>query len=117
MMYMLMSASSIYALWNHFIYMINCTTLCTQHHIPTHYFLHSKLLNISHYTLHYILHYSTLHTALHYTLYKTHNAVSNLVSRELEAESIVVFDEAHNIDNVCIEALSVTLDRCVCCVV
>lgn len=37
--------------------------------------------------------------------------VSNLVSRELEAESIVVFDEAHNIDNVCIEALSVTLDR------
>jgi len=45
--------------------------------------------------------------------------VSNLVSRELEAESIVVFDEAHNIDNVCIEALSVTLDRCVvvCCVV
>jgi DNA excision repair protein ERCC-2 len=33
------------------------------------------------------------------------------VSRELEAESIVVFDEAHNIDNVCIEALSVTLDR------
>jgi DNA excision repair protein ERCC-2 len=37
--------------------------------------------------------------------------VANLVSRELEAESIVVFDEAHNIDNVCIEALSVTLDR------
>ena len=25
--------------------------------------------------------------------------------------SIVVFDEAHNIDYVCIEALSVTLDR------
>lgn len=37
--------------------------------------------------------------------------VANLVSRELEAESIVVFDEAHNIDNVCIEALSVTLDK------
>ena len=37
--------------------------------------------------------------------------VSNLVSRELETESIVVFDEAHNIDNVCIEALSVTLDQ------
>ena len=65
--------------------------------------------------------------------------VANLVSRDLEAESIVVFDEAHNIgqafflssgdsdsahlvevtvslrlclvDNVCIEALSVTLDR------
>lgn len=37
--------------------------------------------------------------------------VANIVSKELEAESIVVFDEAHNIDNVCIEALSVTLDQ------
>ena len=32
--------------------------------------------------------------------------VSNMVSRELEKECIVVFDEAHNIDNVCIEARS-----------
>ncbi|GBG00047.1 DNA repair helicase [Raphidocelis subcapitata] len=32
-----------------------------------------------------------------------------MVSRELEKECIVVFDEAHNIDNVCIEALSVSL--------
>ena len=37
--------------------------------------------------------------------------VAGLVSRELEAESIVVFDEAHNIDNVCTEALSVQLNR------
>ena len=37
--------------------------------------------------------------------------VANLVSKELENESIVVFDEAHNIDNVCIEAFSVVLDR------
>lgn len=37
--------------------------------------------------------------------------VSNIISRELEAESIVVFDEAHNIDNVCIEALSVIVDK------
>jgi DNA excision repair protein ERCC-2 len=29
-----------------------------------------------------------------------------MVSRELERECVVVFDEAHNIDNVCIEALS-----------
>ena len=29
--------------------------------------------------------------------------VSNMVSRELEKECIVVFDEAHNIDNICIE--------------
>jgi DNA excision repair protein ERCC-2 len=32
-----------------------------------------------------------------------------MVSRELEKECVVVFDEAHNIDNVCIEALSVSL--------
>lgn len=31
------------------------------------------------------------------------------MSRELEKESVVVFDEAHNIDNVCIEALSINL--------
>lgn len=32
--------------------------------------------------------------------------VSQMVSREMERECVVVFDEAHNIDNVCIEALS-----------
>ena len=37
--------------------------------------------------------------------------VASLVSKELEAESIVVFDEAHNIDNVCIESFSVTIDK------
>lgn len=37
--------------------------------------------------------------------------VAGLISKELEAESIVVFDEAHNIDNVCIESLSVVLDK------
>ena len=37
--------------------------------------------------------------------------VAKLVTKELEAESIVVFDEAHNIDNVCIESLSVVLDK------
>ena len=36
--------------------------------------------------------------------------VAGMVTRELESESVVVFDEAHNIDNVCIEALSVSLD-------
>ena len=29
--------------------------------------------------------------------------VSNMVSRELDKECVIVFDEAHNIDNVCIE--------------
>ncbi|KNC77230.1 hypothetical protein SARC_10307 [Sphaeroforma arctica JP610] len=43
--------------------------------------------------------------------------ISQLVSKELTKESVVIFDEAHNIDNVCIEAMSVeitrrTLDTC-----
>ena len=35
---------------------------------------------------------------------------AKMVSKELESETIVVFDEAHNIDSVCIEALSVTIN-------
>jgi len=43
--------------------------------------------------------------------------IATLVSKEMAADSVVVFDEAHNIDNVCIEAMSVSihrrhLDRC-----
>ncbi|KNE67702.1 hypothetical protein AMAG_19689 [Allomyces macrogynus ATCC 38327] len=37
--------------------------------------------------------------------------VAELVSRELGKGSIVVFDEAHNIDNVCIESMSVDITR------
>jgi len=37
--------------------------------------------------------------------------ISQLVSRDIEKESILVFDEAHNIDNVCIEALSVHFNK------
>lgn len=36
--------------------------------------------------------------------------VAHMVSKEFDSNCIVVFDEAHNIDNICIEALSVTLD-------
>lgn len=36
--------------------------------------------------------------------------VAKIVSKELESECIIVFDEAHNIDSVCIEALSVTIN-------
>ena len=39
--------------------------------------------------------------------------IANLVSKSLDEKCIVVFDEAHNIDNVCIEALSVSLDKAV----
>lgn len=31
--------------------------------------------------------------------------ISNMVSKEIEKDSIVVFDEAHNIDNICIEVI------------
>lgn len=37
--------------------------------------------------------------------------IAEMVSRELSPKSCVVFDEAHNIDNVCIESMSVTLSR------
>ena len=51
-----------------------------------------------------------LHPAVpHLSLWPAAAQVSNLVSRELERECVVVFDEAHNIDNVCIEGLSVNL--------
>jgi DNA excision repair protein ERCC-2 len=37
--------------------------------------------------------------------------VAEQVSKEMSSDSIVVFDEAHNIDNVCIESLSIDLTR------
>lgn len=37
--------------------------------------------------------------------------IADLVSKELAKNSVVVFDEAHNIDNVCIESMSVTITR------
>ncbi|XP_064403887.1 general transcription and DNA repair factor IIH helicase subunit XPD-like [Halichondria panicea] len=43
--------------------------------------------------------------------------ISELISKDFPKKSVVVFDEAHNIDNVCIESMSVnishrTLERC-----
>ncbi|RWS13277.1 TFIIH basal transcription factor complex helicase XPD subunit-like protein [Dinothrombium tinctorium] len=37
--------------------------------------------------------------------------IADLVSSELAKNSVVVFDEAHNIDNVCIESLSVKISK------
>lgn len=37
--------------------------------------------------------------------------IADLVSKELPKASVVVFDEAHNIDNVCIESMSVNINR------
>ena len=36
--------------------------------------------------------------------------IAERVSKELSKDCIVVFDEAHNIDNVCIESLSIDLN-------
>lgn len=37
--------------------------------------------------------------------------VADLVSRSLPKSAIIIFDEAHNIDNVCIESLSIEIGR------
>ncbi|KAG0233590.1 DNA-dependent ATPase of the nucleotide excision repair factor 4 complex [Actinomortierella wolfii] len=37
--------------------------------------------------------------------------IADLITKELSANSIVVFDEAHNIDNVCIDSLSIDIMR------
>ena len=37
--------------------------------------------------------------------------ISQMVSKDIGKDSILVFDEAHNIDNVCIESLSLNLNR------
>lgn len=37
--------------------------------------------------------------------------VATIISKEMQKECVVVFDEAHNIDNVCIEALSVSIRK------
>lgn len=37
--------------------------------------------------------------------------IAEVVSKELTKESVIVFDEAHNIDNVCIDSMSVKIHR------
>lgn len=37
--------------------------------------------------------------------------IADLVSKEMSRNTVVVFDEAHNIDNVCIESMSVTITK------
>lgn len=34
-----------------------------------------------------------------------------MVSKELTKEAVVIFDEAHNIDNVCIDSMSVKIHK------
>ncbi|XP_064436444.1 general transcription and DNA repair factor IIH helicase subunit XPD isoform X3 [Mirounga angustirostris] len=61
-----------------------------------------------------ILHANVVVYSYHYLL---DPKIAELVSKELARKAVVVFDEAHNIDNVCIDSMSVnitrrTLDRC-----
>lgn len=37
--------------------------------------------------------------------------ISNIVSAELQQDSIIIFDECHNIDNVCIESFSLNINN------
>lgn len=57
---------------------------------------------------HAIYHANIVVYSYHYLL---DPKIADLVSKELERTSVVVFDEAHNIDNVCIESMSVTISR------
>ncbi|GAA5958606.1 hypothetical protein JCM3765_006693 [Sporobolomyces pararoseus] len=54
------------------------------------------------------LHASVIIYSFHYLL---DPKVAEQVSKHMSKDSIVVFDEAHNIDNVCIESLSIDLTR------
>ena len=37
--------------------------------------------------------------------------IAEVVSKEISKSSVVVFDEAHNIDNVCIDSMSVKINK------
>lgn len=37
--------------------------------------------------------------------------IAEIVSKELPKQSVVVFDEAHNIDNVCIDSMSLSINK------
>lgn len=37
--------------------------------------------------------------------------IANIVSANIQKDSIIIFDECHNIDNVCIESLSMYINN------
>ncbi|KAJ4436082.1 hypothetical protein ANN_18709 [Periplaneta americana] len=55
-----------------------------------------------------ILHANIVVYSYHYLL---DPKIADVVSKELTKSSVVVFDEAHNIDNVCIDSMSVKINR------
>ncbi|KAK2161713.1 hypothetical protein LSH36_111g05059 [Paralvinella palmiformis] len=61
----------------------------------------------------FLARYSILHAniVVYSYYYLLDPKIADLVSKELSKTSVVVFDEAHNIDSVCIESMSITLNR------
>ncbi|ODM91164.1 TFIIH basal transcription factor complex helicase XPD subunit [Orchesella cincta] len=57
---------------------------------------------------HTITHANIVVYSYHYLL---DPKIADIVSKELSKSSVVVFDEAHNIDNVCIDSMSVKINR------
>lgn len=69
-----------------------------------------KDLNICPYFLarYTIIHANIVIYSYHYLL---DPKIASVVSKELAKSSVVIFDEAHNIDNVCIESMSVKINK------
>ncbi|CAH8528978.1 unnamed protein product [Dicrocoelium dendriticum] len=65
------------------------------------------------YCPYFLARYSLLHANIivYSYFYLLDPKIANLVSRDLPKNSVIVFDEAHNIDNVCIESMSCVLTR------
>jgi DNA excision repair protein ERCC-2 len=55
-----------------------------------------------------IMHANVIVYSYHYLL---DPKIAEIVSKELPKKSVIVFDEAHNIDNVCIDSMSITLNK------
>ena len=57
---------------------------------------------------HLIQHANVVVYSYHYLL---DPKIAEIVSKELPKQSVIVFDEAHNIDNVCIDSMSLSLNK------
>ncbi|KAA3678550.1 DNA excision repair protein ERCC-2 [Paragonimus westermani] len=65
------------------------------------------------YCPYFLARYSIMHANIivYSYFYLLDPKIANLVSSDLPKNSVIVFDEAHNIDNVCIESMSCVLSR------
>lgn len=61
----------------------------------------------------FLARYSILHAAviMYSYFYLLDPKIADIVSKGFPQQSVVVFDEAHNIDNVCIESMSINISR------